>query len=60
MDQVLKGLSFARCYIDDVIIFNDTPQVHVKHLQQVFERLQSRGLRLDHGKCKLFHDQLPY
>ena len=32
MDQVLKGLPFARCYIDDVIIFSDTPEEHVKHL----------------------------
>jgi hypothetical protein len=53
MDQVLKGLPFARCYIDDVIIFSDTPE-------QVFERLQAWGLRLHHGKCKFFHDQLPY
>ena len=49
MDQVLKGLPFARCYIDDVIIFNDSPSEHVRHLQQVFERLRAWGLRLHHG-----------
>jgi hypothetical protein len=32
----------------------------VRHLQAVFERLQRWGLRLHHGKCKFFHDQLPY
>ena len=26
MDQVLSNLPFARCYIDDVIIFSKTPQ----------------------------------
>ena len=40
MDQVLYGLPFARCYIDDVIIFNTTPHEHVRHLQAVFKRLQ--------------------
>nr|PNR47994.1 hypothetical protein PHYPA_012467 [Physcomitrium patens] len=25
MDKVLSSLSFTRCYIDDVIIFNSTP-----------------------------------
>ena len=40
MDQVLSGLPFARCYIDDVIIFSRTTQEHVRHLQAVFERLQ--------------------
>jgi putative transposase len=33
MDQVLKELPFSRCYIDDVIIFSDTPEEHIKHLQ---------------------------
>ena len=33
MDQVLKGLPFARCYIDNVIIFSDSPSEHVRHLQ---------------------------
>ena len=56
MDQVLKGLPFAWCYIDDVIIFSDLPLEHVRHLQQVFERLRAWRLRLYHGKCKFFHD----
>jgi hypothetical protein len=60
MDQVLSGLPFARCYIDDVIIFSKTPQEHVRHLQAVFERLRWWGLRLHHGKCKFFHDRLAY
>ena len=60
MDQIMKGFPFAQCYVDDVIIFCDTPEEHVKHLQQVFERLQSWGLCLHHGKCKFFHEQLPY
>ena len=59
MDQVLKGLPFARCYIDDVI-FSDSPSEHVRHLQQVFERLRAWGLHLHHGKCKFFHDTLAY
>jgi hypothetical protein len=60
MDRVLAGLPFARCYIDDVIIFSSSPQDHVRHLQAVFERLRQWGLRLHHGKCKFFHDRLPY
>ena len=40
MDQVLFGLPYAWYYIDDMIIFNKTPQEHVRHLQIVFERLR--------------------
>ena len=60
MDQVLKGLPFARCYIDDVIIFSDLLAEHVRHLQHVFERLRAWGLRLHHGKYKFFYYKLAY
>ena len=60
MDQVLSRLPFTRYYIGDVIIFNKTPQKHVRHVQTVFERLRRWGLRLHHGKCKYFNDQLAY
>jgi hypothetical protein len=60
MDKVLKRLPFIWCHIDDVNIFSYRPKKHVKHLQQVFERLQAWGLYLHHGKCKFFHDHLLY
>ena len=56
LDQVLKVLPFARYYIDNVNLCNDTLQEHVKHLQQIFE---GWGLRLHRDKCNFFHD-LPH
>jgi hypothetical protein len=41
MDQILYGLPFVQCYINDVIIFSKTPQEHIKRLQVVFERLRT-------------------
>ena len=60
MDQVLVGLLFPWCYVDDVIIFSNTPQKHVMHLQSIFEWLSRWGLRLHHRKCKGFHYHLLY
>ena len=60
MDELLVGLPFARCCINNVIIFSYSPHDHVRHLQAVFERLQRWGFRLHHGKCNFFHDQLSY
>lgn len=57
MDQMLAGLPFPWCYIDDVIIFSNTPQNHVEHLQVVFKQLPRWGLCLHHGKWKFFHDR---
>jgi hypothetical protein len=32
MDQVLARLGFAKCYIDDIIIFSPTLEDHRHHL----------------------------
>jgi hypothetical protein len=60
MDRILAGLDFARCYIDDILVFSATVEEHQRHLQVVFERLRAHGLKLHPGKCKFFHDQIEY
>ena len=32
MNKVLKGLSFAIAYLDDIIIFSETPEQHLAHI----------------------------
>jgi hypothetical protein len=39
MDQVLTSLDFAKCYIDDITMFDSTMEEHGHHLQNVFECL---------------------
>lgn len=50
MDMILAGVEFARCYIDDIIIFSATVEEHERHLQGVFERLRAHRLKLHPGK----------
>ncbi|CAM6094210.1 unnamed protein product [Calypogeia fissa] len=54
MDRIHAGLDFVRCYIDDILVFNSTVEEHQLHLQAMFERLRTHGLRLHPGKCKFF------
>jgi hypothetical protein len=54
MDRILAGLYFVRCYINDIVVYNDTVEEHHIHLQIMFERLKAHGLRLHLGKCKFF------
>ena len=42
MDQVLRGLSFAYYYIDDVLIASSNPEEHLQHLKIVFERFSAK------------------
>ena len=36
MDSVTRGLPFVMTYLDDLLIYSPTPQVHQQHLCQVF------------------------
>jgi hypothetical protein len=60
MDRILAGLDFVRCYIDDIVVYNDTVEEHQTHLQIVFERSKAHGLRLHLGKCKFFQESVEY
>jgi hypothetical protein len=46
MDQVFVGLDFAKCYIDDIIVFNSTMEEHGHYLHNVFEHLGVHGFKL--------------
>ena len=48
MTAVLEGINgkFTAAYMDDIIIWSETPEEHLVHLQQVFDRLESAGLKL--------------
>jgi hypothetical protein len=60
MDRILAGLDFVQCYINDIVVYNDTMEEHQIHLQIVFERLKADGLRLHPGKCKFFQESVEY
>lgn len=51
---------FAMGYIDDVIIYSDTPEEHVKHLRRVLELLRQNGLRINHEKSQIALPQVNY
>ncbi|KAK9694518.1 Reverse transcriptase (RNA-dependent DNA polymerase) [Popillia japonica] len=62
VQEVLVGLinKFAIAYLDDIIVFSNTPEEHQRHLRLVFERLSQHGLRLNLGKCKFASNSLDY
>ena len=46
MNKVLDGLNFTLAYLDDVIIFSETADQHLKHIQIVLTRLKQANLKL--------------
>ena len=62
MNEVLSGLigNCVMVYIDDVIIYSKTFKDHLRHLQEVFYRLEEAGLKLKPSKCQFFRKEILY
>ena len=62
MNKVLQGIQhkFAIAYIDDVIIFSKTFEEHLKHIEDVFDRLRKAGLKLKMSKCDFLKQEVKY
>ena len=61
MSTVLTGLNnFAFTYLDNVLVFLETYDDHLHHLNIVFERFQKAGLKIKLSKCQFFKTHLHY
>lgn len=60
MDQILHGLSFTAAYLDDIVIYSDTWEQHLQHLQKVLQRLQQAGLTINPLKCAVARTEIEY
>ena len=62
MNSVLRGLTWKIliCYLDDIIVWSDTFENHIKNLEQVFDRLRKANLKLKLRKCKFAMEQVKY
>jgi hypothetical protein len=53
MDKTLRDVrTFARCYIDDIIIFSRSHTEHKVHLREVFQRLREKGIKCQPKKLR--------
>ena len=62
MEECLGDMHLAECliYLDDVIIYSQTPEDHLRRLTKAFERLRKFELKLKPSKCELFKEELTY
>ena len=60
MKRVLNGLHFTPAYLDDVIIFSETEEQHLKHIKIVLTRLKQANLKLKKSRCAFFKKELHY
>ena len=62
MHDCLGDLNMRWCivYLDDIIIFSDTKEEHLKRLEAVFQKLAAAGLKLKPSKFFLFREEIEY
>jgi len=53
VSKLLHGLeTFCAAYLDDIIIFSDSWEEHMRHLRLVFDRIRDVNLTLSPSKCQ--------
>ncbi|KAJ8346503.1 hypothetical protein SKAU_G00279040 [Synaphobranchus kaupii] len=60
MDQVLLGLPFTHCYLDDILVSGPDEETHLKTLDVVLGRLEEYGLHVKQEKCLFFQESVEY
>ena len=62
MNEVLKEFigKFFIVYLDDILIFSQTREEHLRHLKYVVERLQQEKLLINMKKCSFMKSELVY
>ncbi|KAK3698485.1 hypothetical protein RRG08_053453 [Elysia crispata] len=51
MDGVLRDVSFAFVYLDDILVASHSAKEHIQHLQQLFKLLSTNGLVINKTTC---------
>lgn len=60
MDTIFSGKdkSFVLPYMDDIIIFSQTKEEHIEHLNYVFMKLLANNIYLNKKKCKFLETEV--
>ena len=58
---VLQDCSnFTMAYLDDIIIFSQNEEDHLKHIEAIFKKLKKADLKLKESKCNFFKKEIHY
>ena len=60
MNKVLDNWPFPMMYLDDIIIFSDTEEEHLAHIEEIFKRLEAADLKMKRSKCDFFKKHIHY
>ena len=53
INEVIKGMECVEAYLDDVVVFNETPEQHVQAMRKFLHRLRTNNLKLSPPKATI-------
>ena len=54
MMDILGDLDYVKVYLDDVLIYSDTHENHIIHIQEVLKRFKTNKVRINFEKSVFF------
>jgi len=60
LDRVLRGLPFAKAYLDDIVIFSKSIAEHAAHVRAVLQRLKDYQLHANVAKCHFAYPSITF
>ena len=62
MNQVFHDVldDYACVYMDDILIYSETAELHESHLRDVFSRLREHELKCKRAKCEFGMTEVEY
>ena len=52
--------SFCIVYMDDLLVFSESEEEHLKHLEIIFEKFRNTDLKLKLSKCQFWKKEIEY
>ena len=60
INEVIADLPFAVVYLDDILVFSKNPEDHVRHVEEILNRLRKHHFFLKMKKCEFFKSEIPF
>ena len=60
VNEVLSGLTFAFCYLDDILVYSLDMETHLEHLRKLFMKLREGDLKLKEVKYNFLKKHIQY
>ena len=60
VDSVIGDMEGVFCYLDDLLVYSEDEDTHIKVLEELFQRLDKAGLTVSASKCQFGLPELEY